>query len=750
MKIRRVFVLPLAWMLAAGASLDAQITTVGAQTWRQGADGLPGNAESGDNFGQSLAHGDFNGDGYQDLAIGTPAESGSRGVVYVLYGGPDGLTAEGVQEIRQGVDGIDGSETRGDAFGWAVEAGDFNADGFDDLAVGVPGEDSARGVAHVIYGSEDGLTSQGEQVWRQDQLEGSGRQVNDQFGFSLAVGDFSGDGIDDLAVGSPGEQNFSGLAHVIYGSTGAGLTENGNQRWRQSADDIPGSRENGDFFGFALGAGDLNGDEIDELVIGVPGEDGGEGQLHVLFGANGRLTGSGNQRWRPGEDGLTGEANNGDAFGEVIEVGNLNGDPYDDLVFSGLGENNNGGEVIIMYGSNAGPTPSGAQRWVQGFKNLPDSLESGDRFGSSLAIGDIDGDGLGDLAVGVRGEDGNIGVVHVIFGSTPRLDGGRNQAFAQGFDGVPDGGEPSDDFGFSVEIGDFGRGRGADLAIGVPGEDNRRGVVQVLYGETMFDRSEPRISSAVGAGLSAPPVRTASPNGLMTLFGANFAEPDTFRTLTPEDLVGGRVPTNLDGICVELNGRRSPIFGVFAIDEMNQVNFQASRLPGEEAVVIELIRNCGRLDEVRTDAFEIAAAPVAPEFFFFVGAQDGVSPIAAVNETTGRLVGEPGLIPGAAFQPAREGEAVTLYLTGLGETNPRVDPGELPDGAAPTAQPVRVTVGGVELQPLYAGASPGFAGLFQVSFVVPPDLGQGPRPIVVTIGDAEPASTPPGGFLVFQ
>ena len=749
MTIRRNFVLVLLAACATAAPAAGQINPAGAQLWRQGADGLPGNAESNDRFGHSVARGDFNGDGYQDLAVGAPFESGSRGIVYVLYGGENGLTAAGVQEIRQGQNGIDGSENSGDAFGFDLETGNFNGDAYDDLAVGVPGEDGARGVAQVIYGSAEGLAAAGNQTWRQDRLAGGGRDVNDQFGYALAVGDFNGDQIDDLAVGSPGEQNFSGLAHVIYGGSG-GLTDAGNQRWRQSADDIPGSRENGDVFGFALGAGDLNGDGIDELIVGAPGEDNGRGQLHIIFGAQGRLTGAGNQRWRPGEDGLTGDADRGDAFGEVIAVGNLNGDPYDDLIFSGLGENNNGGEVIVMYGSNAGPNPSGAQQWRQGANNLPDGLENGDRFGSSLATGDVDGDGLDDLAIGVRGEDNNIGVVHLIFGATPRLNGGRNQAFAQGFDGVPESGESGDDFGFALTIGDFGRGDGGDLAVGAPGEENDRGVVVVLYGQTMFDRTEPTITSVTGAGLSVPPVQAVSPNGLMTMFGANFAPPDTFRTLTPADLAGGRVPTNLDGVCVEVNGRRSPIFGVFAVSETNQINFQGSRLPGEETALVEMIRNCGRGDEVHSNAVEMPARLAAPEFFFFIGSPDGVSPIAAVNETTGRLVGEPGLIPGATFERARAGEAVTLYVTGLGETNPRFEPGELPGGAAATTLPVRVTIGGVEVQVLYAGVSPGFAGLFQVSFIVPPGLSVGAHPVVITVGDVQPVSTPPGGFLVVE
>src|SRR5690606_1841473 len=107
------------------------------------------------------------------------------------------------------------------------------------------------------------------------------------------------------------------------------------------------------------------------------------------------------------------------------------------------------------------------------------------------------------------------------------------------------------------------------------------------------------------------------------------------------------------------------------------------------------------------------------EFFFFVSTQTGVSPVAAVNETTKRLVGQPGLLPGAIFEPARPREVVTVYVSGLGETIPRYGPGELPPGAAGTARPVTVRLGATDIAPLYAGVAPFNAGLYQVSFEIP-------------------------------
>src|SRR5690606_3856340 len=140
----------------------------------------------------------------------------------------------------------------------------------------------------------------------QNNLEGAGAADSDSFGFSLAVGDFNNDDFDDLAIGSPGEDNSGGLVHVIYGSF-SGLTANGNQRWRQGQDGIPGSRQNGDLFGYAVAAGDLNGDSFDDLIVGVPGEDSSRGRIHVLFGSGVGIASGGNQVWEQGAGGLPDE-----------------------------------------------------------------------------------------------------------------------------------------------------------------------------------------------------------------------------------------------------------------------------------------------------------------------------------------------------------------------------------------------------------------------------------------------------------
>ncbi|MBC7249606.1 MAG: FG-GAP repeat protein, partial [Anaerolineae bacterium] len=161
------------------------------------------NVEPYDYFGKALAVGDFDGDGYFDLAVGVPGESvGSvamAGAVNVIYGTSDGgLDRAGNQYWNQDEAGMGDSAETDDHFGQALAAGDFNGDGYDDLAVGIPGEDIGStvdaGGMMVLYGSASGLTAAGT-VWN----EAEGAETGDEYGSTLAAGDFDNDGYDELA-----------------------------------------------------------------------------------------------------------------------------------------------------------------------------------------------------------------------------------------------------------------------------------------------------------------------------------------------------------------------------------------------------------------------------------------------------------------------------------------------------------------------------------------------------------------------
>ena len=145
---------------------------------------------------------DFNGDGYADLAVGVPGEDVNgvkyAGGVNVLYGSSRGLTTTGNQLWTQDSPGVKDAAEEFDRFGSALAIGDFNGDGYADLAVGVPGEDVGRvayaGAVNVLYGSPSGLTAEGDQFWHQDSPGVKDTaEVGDGFGGALATRGFNGE-----------------------------------------------------------------------------------------------------------------------------------------------------------------------------------------------------------------------------------------------------------------------------------------------------------------------------------------------------------------------------------------------------------------------------------------------------------------------------------------------------------------------------------------------------------------------------
>jgi len=168
----------------------AGLTGAGSQYFTQNTPGVPGGAERDDQFGSALAAGDFDSDGFADLAVGVLGES-SRisdvGAVNTLPGSATGLTGTGSRLFTQDTPGVGSAAESGDRFGFSLAAGDFDGDGFADLAVGVPGE-SIGGAVNVLYGGAAGLTAAGGQTFTQDTPGvGSTAENGDGFGAALAA-----------------------------------------------------------------------------------------------------------------------------------------------------------------------------------------------------------------------------------------------------------------------------------------------------------------------------------------------------------------------------------------------------------------------------------------------------------------------------------------------------------------------------------------------------------------------------------
>ena len=300
------------------------------------------------------ARGDFNGDGVDDLVVGVPGEDvgavDDAGVLHVLYGGVPGVSATGSQHWSQSSAGIADSAEAGDRFGAALSAGDFNADGRDDLAVGVPGEDVGSvvdaGAVHVLLGSASGLVAAGSQYWSQNSAGvADSAEAGDRFGSALATGRLNSGALADLVVGVPGESvgavAGAGVVQVLPGAAG-GVTATGSQHWSQDSTGIVDSVEGGDGFGASLAVADVNGAAGDDLAVGVPGEDVGSvvdaGAVHVVLGSASGLVAAGSQYWSQNSAGVADSAEAGDRFGSALATGRLNSGALADLVVGVPGE----------------------------------------------------------------------------------------------------------------------------------------------------------------------------------------------------------------------------------------------------------------------------------------------------------------------------------------------------------------------------------------------------------------------------
>lgn len=426
--------------------------------------------------GSGVAKGDFNGDGFGDLAIGAPFEMvanvPSAGAVHVIYGTTNGLVATGNQLWNEAnTSGGNGPET-GDLFGLALASGDFNGDGASDLAIGVPrqGTSDAGGV-HVLYGtSGTGLTTTGQRYL-------AGSSAGEQFGDALVWGNFNGDAFGDLVVGSPYQSaatldtEAGGIA--VYYGTAAGLPARQNQGFRQWF--VNGeSEEIGDHFGQALTAGRLNRDGYDDLVIGVPDEDTGflnlvsnAGGVNILFGS---VIGFQEGNSVTITD-VFGQVD--DRFGWSLAVGDFDSDGCGDLAvgspFKDLYGTADVGTVTIYRCPYAGATRDNTRTLTQA--DYSQTREARDKFGWSLAAGKFDSDSYADLAIGSPGEDigsiANAGIVTVTNGNSIGIGPG---GVTWSFSSTNIGGDPQegDQFGFALTAWNFGRGPSADLVIGVP------------------------------------------------------------------------------------------------------------------------------------------------------------------------------------------------------------------------------------------------------------------------------------------
>ncbi|KAB1143227.1 hypothetical protein F7R91_25820 [Streptomyces luteolifulvus] len=414
--------------------------------------------------------GDFNGDGYRDVAIGAPAATvGGKawaGQVAVVYGGATGLDPARHKVISQNTAGIPGEAEKDDRFGDQVAVADLNRDGYSDLVVGAQHEKAGSaedaGTVVVVWGSAAGLSG-GTTVKNPQPLYGS------YFGLSIAAADFTGDGKPDLAISA--QSSAADPAYrirLVRGPfTRSGAT--GSVSSYSPGIDRP-----------VLTAGRVSGDTKADLVVTGQKPNGDHLATAVYY----KGTASGLSRaatLRPAATAAIGDLDK-DGYGDIAL-----GVPQDPDSEPSAAK---GGRIHVIHGTGSGPSATRRVSYTQNTAGVPDSSEYGDGFGGALAIGDFDKNGYGDLAVGASGESfgddadyiSSAGAVTLLRGSASGLTTTGAVFLTQDSPGVPGTNESVDNFGATLLASDVNRDGRADLTAIAAQENDPAGAAWFLPG----------------------------------------------------------------------------------------------------------------------------------------------------------------------------------------------------------------------------------------------------------------------------
>ncbi|MDV9189724.1 FG-GAP repeat protein [Streptomyces sp. SR27] len=443
--------------------------------------GVPGSTRADDR------NCDFDGDGFDDVLVGAPgaAVGGQRGagLVTVQYGSPDGIDTRAATVISQNTPGVPGGAEDGDSFGAAVATGDLDGDGYDDAVIGAPGEDIGTradvGGVIVLWGSPHGLVGT-DGVWLDSLL---GPVAGARFGSALGAARFTAE--------TPGDQlvvldRRAAERHLFGSAPQPGEPRVATDpRWhravaldRDTADEpVPPLR---DLVAKSVTTGDYDRNGFADLVIGgvTTGAEPGHGWSWYLAGGTDSL---GYERDLRG--------------GPVVASGDIDGDGYDELVTGEPyspddgGATMTGGLVGVYEGSPDGPagatgvgTPP--RWWTQNSPGVPGASERGDGWGADLSLGDTDGDGHADLAIGAPGEDNgtvaDAGMVTLLRGTARGLTGTGSASWTQNSPSVPGVVEKGDKFGGQVRLVDPDADGRFGLLTAAPGEDTGDGCVWVF------------------------------------------------------------------------------------------------------------------------------------------------------------------------------------------------------------------------------------------------------------------------------
>jgi methionine-rich copper-binding protein CopC len=465
--------------------------------------------------------GDVNGDGFDDVIIGasTPTNTGAS---YVLFGKATGFTASLNLASLNGRDGfLLTGVTAGDFAGAAVSrAGDINGDGFADLIVGATGADpggkSYAGSSYIIFGKSAAFsptlklsTLDGKTGFRLD-----GANANDWVGASVgSAGDVNGDGFGDLIVGASNANDGAGTAYVVFGKAGGfAATMNVSTLTGVNGFQLPGLGVN-DHTGTSVdGAGDLNGDGFDDIVIGAPGANRDAGVSYVVFGKANGFSASLDLAALDGVTGFRVEGAPGDSAGRsVSNAGDVNGDGFDDLLIGAWHADGSKGASYVVFGKVDGFDPViklASLDGGNGFKLTGNAAL--DLSGISVSsAGDVNGDGYADLIIGARDAVSHAGASYLVYGKAGGFTATIDLSALNGVNGVRLNGIAGDLAGGTVAGGDVNGDGFSDTIIGAQGT-GATGSTYVVFGNNASNAV-----TFVGSGAADTLLGTAAAEGFV-------------------------------------------------------------------------------------------------------------------------------------------------------------------------------------------------------------------------------------------